>query len=47
VEGGGRGGEVGVGGLPIKLARTPGGVRRRAPLLGEHTEELLTTGGRQ
>jgi crotonobetainyl-CoA:carnitine CoA-transferase CaiB-like acyl-CoA transferase len=38
---------VTIAGLPIKLARTPGGVRRRAPLLGEHTEELLTTGGRQ
>jgi crotonobetainyl-CoA:carnitine CoA-transferase CaiB-like acyl-CoA transferase len=26
---------------PIKLTRTPSGVRRRAPLLGEHTEEVL------
>lgn len=26
---------------PIKLTRTPAGVRHRAPLLGEHTEEVL------
>ena len=26
---------------PIKLTRTPAGVRRRAPLLGEHTDEVL------
>jgi crotonobetainyl-CoA:carnitine CoA-transferase CaiB-like acyl-CoA transferase len=26
---------------PIKLTATPSGVRRRAPLLGEHTEEVL------
>ena len=26
---------------PIKLTRTPSGVRRRAPLLGEHTDEVL------
>jgi len=30
-----------VAGVPIKLSRTPGGVRRRAPLLGEHTEQVL------
>jgi crotonobetainyl-CoA:carnitine CoA-transferase CaiB-like acyl-CoA transferase len=28
-------------GVPWRCARTPGGVRRRAPLLGEHTEEVL------
>lgn len=26
---------------PIKLSKTPGGVERRGPLLGEHTDELL------
>ncbi len=28
-------------GLPIKLSRTPGGIERRPPLLGEHTDEVL------
>ena len=28
-------------GLPIKLSRTPGKVARRAPVLGEHTREVL------
>jgi crotonobetainyl-CoA:carnitine CoA-transferase CaiB-like acyl-CoA transferase len=28
-------------GLPIKLSDTPGGVTRAAPLLGQHTEEVL------
>jgi crotonobetainyl-CoA:carnitine CoA-transferase CaiB-like acyl-CoA transferase len=32
---------VAVAGLPIKLARTPGTVARRAPLLDEHREEIL------
>jgi crotonobetainyl-CoA:carnitine CoA-transferase CaiB-like acyl-CoA transferase len=27
---------------PIKLTRTPSGVRHRAPLLGEHTDEVLS-----
>jgi crotonobetainyl-CoA:carnitine CoA-transferase CaiB-like acyl-CoA transferase len=31
-----------IAGVPIKLTRTPGGVRRRAPLLGEH-QQLLDT----
>ncbi len=35
---------VTVAGLPIKLTRTPGGVRHRAPLLGEHSAELLPEG---
>jgi crotonobetainyl-CoA:carnitine CoA-transferase CaiB-like acyl-CoA transferase len=34
-----------VAGVPIKLTRTPGGVRRRAPLLGEHTNDVLAGGG--
>jgi crotonobetainyl-CoA:carnitine CoA-transferase CaiB-like acyl-CoA transferase len=28
-------------GIPVKLSDTPGAVRRPAPLLGEHTEEVL------
>jgi formyl-CoA transferase len=28
-------------GIPVKLSETPGGIRRPAPLLGEHTEETL------
>lgn len=32
---------VHVAGVPVKLSATPGGVRRRAPLLGEHTAEVL------
>ncbi|WP_326540575.1 CaiB/BaiF CoA transferase family protein [Pseudorhodoferax sp.] len=32
---------VRIAGVPIKLGTTPGGVHRRAPLLGEHTEEVL------
>ena len=26
---------------PVRLSKTPGGVRHRAPTLGEHTEEVL------
>jgi crotonobetainyl-CoA:carnitine CoA-transferase CaiB-like acyl-CoA transferase len=32
-------------GSPIKLSETPPAVRRRAPLLGEHTEEVLAQAG--
>lgn len=28
-------------GTPVKMSETPGGVRSRAPLVGEHTEEVL------
>ncbi len=28
-------------GTPVKLSATPGGVRRPAPRLGEHNEEVL------
>src|SRR6185437_14204114 len=28
-------------GVPVKLSETPGGVRRPAPRLGEHTDEVL------
>ncbi|HKA52735.1 MAG TPA: CoA transferase [Candidatus Binatia bacterium] len=34
-------GPVRVIGIPVKLARTPGRIRTPAPLLGEHTEEIL------
>ena len=29
-------------GIPFKLSETPGRIRRAAPLLGEHTEEILS-----
>lgn len=32
---------VAVPGVPVKLSATPGGVHTRAPLLGEHTREVL------
>lgn len=32
---------VQIAGVPIKLSATPGAVRRRAPLLGEHTDQIL------
>jgi formyl-CoA transferase len=32
-------------GSPIKLSATPPDVKRRAPLLGEHTEEVLSAAG--
>ena len=32
-------------GIPVKLSDTPGSVRRAAPLLGEHTEEVLREAG--
>jgi crotonobetainyl-CoA:carnitine CoA-transferase CaiB-like acyl-CoA transferase len=34
-----------VAGTAIKLDETPGGVRRRAPLLGEHSHEILAEAG--
>ena len=36
---------VTIPGIPIKLTRTPGQVRRRAPIFGEHTNEILTNIG--
>jgi alpha-methylacyl-CoA racemase len=38
-------GEVRQLGFPIKLSRTPAGVHRPAPALGEHTAEVLTEAG--
>jgi crotonobetainyl-CoA:carnitine CoA-transferase CaiB-like acyl-CoA transferase len=34
-----------VAGVPLKFGVTPGGVRHRGPLLGEHTEEVLAEFG--
>ena len=28
-------------GIPVKLSATPGAIRRPAPLLGQHTDEIL------
>ena len=28
--------------VPVWLSETPGSIRRRAPLLGEHTDQILT-----
>ena len=28
-------------GVPVKLSETPGSIRRPAPLLGEHTDEVI------
>ena len=32
-------------GIPVKLSATPGRIRRRAPMLGEHSGEILTESG--
>ena len=34
--------KVTIAGVPIKMEKTPGTVRHRAPLLGEHTREVLS-----
>lgn len=34
-----------VAGVPVRLSRTPGGVRHRAPRLGEHTQAVLREAG--
>jgi formyl-CoA transferase/CoA:oxalate CoA-transferase len=38
-----RAGKVRLVGVPIRLSETPGAVRTPAPLLGEHTDEVLTS----
>ena len=32
-------------GIPVKLSKTPGRIRRRAPALGEHSREILLEAG--
>ena len=32
---------VTIAGVPIRMTATPGSVRHRAPLLGEHTDQIL------
>jgi len=32
-------------GIPVKMSETPGAVRRAAPRLGEHTDEVLREAG--
>jgi len=32
-------------GLPIKFSDTPGGVRRAAPIFGQHTRQVLRDSG--
>ncbi|MEM6678766.1 MAG: CoA transferase [Pseudomonadota bacterium] len=39
------GGRVGTLGLPVAFHETPGGIRRPAPRLGEHTREVLAEAG--
>lgn len=34
-------GEIALPGIPVKMSKTPGEVKRRPPLLGEHSEEIL------
>ncbi|HEY8836183.1 MAG TPA: CoA transferase [Dehalococcoidia bacterium] len=34
-------GEYQIDGLPIRMSETPGGVRKRAPLWGEHTDDVV------
>jgi crotonobetainyl-CoA:carnitine CoA-transferase CaiB-like acyl-CoA transferase len=34
-------GKVKIVGVPVKLSETPGRVRTPAPLLGQHTDEVL------
>jgi crotonobetainyl-CoA:carnitine CoA-transferase CaiB-like acyl-CoA transferase len=31
--------------VPVRLSATPGSIRQRAPLLGEHTDEILASLG--
>jgi crotonobetainyl-CoA:carnitine CoA-transferase CaiB-like acyl-CoA transferase len=37
--------KITIAGVPVKMSRTPGGVRRRAPTLGEHTRAVLLEAG--
>lgn len=42
-----RAGEFRTLGVPVKLSHTPGAVRRAAPTLGQHTDEVLSPVVRQ
>jgi crotonobetainyl-CoA:carnitine CoA-transferase CaiB-like acyl-CoA transferase len=35
-------GKIRMAGLPVKLSDNPGSIRRHAPLLGEHSAEVLS-----
>ena len=37
--------KLAIAGTPIKMTATPGGIRRRAPLLGEDTDSILMKAG--
>ncbi|PKP71560.1 MAG: hypothetical protein CVT83_02790, partial [Alphaproteobacteria bacterium HGW-Alphaproteobacteria-5] len=37
--------DASIAGVPVKMTATPGGVRRRAPFLGEHTRARLIEAG--
>ena len=41
----GASGRIEVAGTPIHMSATPGGVRRRAPTVGEHTDQTLADFG--
>ncbi|GAA1279412.1 hypothetical protein GCM10009609_48610 [Pseudonocardia aurantiaca] len=32
-------------GIPVKMSATPGAIRRAAPMLGQHTDEVLAEAG--
>ena len=34
-------GDVPLPATPVRLSRTPGGIRHRAPMIGEHTDEIM------
>jgi len=37
--------QVKFAGIPVKMTETPGSIRRHAPLLGEHTDEVMREAG--
>ena len=38
-------GNLSLFGLPIKLSATPGSVRRAAPVIGQHSDDILAAAG--
>ncbi len=36
---------IGIAGVPVKMTKTPGGIHKRGPFLGEHTAEILRRAG--